>query len=138
MPLSDHIFCPVPTVKLLGTMLRNRCQPTTFHTITVRDANISCHNWPVWLVPHRHNRRQPLLRECCLLVHEDVSLFGDGLLRGLSHGLPQSNVIIRLQCHQTFRLVPTVKLLGIMLKNRYWPTTFYTITIEDADGWCLN
>ena len=40
--------------------------------------------------------------------------------------------------HQNFRPVPAVILLGIMLKNRCWPTTFHTITTEDADGWCQN
>ena len=38
--------------------------------------------------------------------------------------------------HQTFRLVLAVKLMGIMLRNRCWPTTLHTITAEDADGWC--
>ena len=40
--------------------------------------------------------------------------------------------------HQTFPLVPTMKLLGIMFKNRHWSNTFHTITAEDVDGWCLN
>ena len=38
--------------------------------------------------------------------------------------------------HQTFRLVPTVKLIGIMSKNGCWPTTFCTITTGDANGRC--
>ena len=38
---------------------------------------------------------------------------------------------------QTFRLVRAMKLLGIMLRNRCWPTTFHTITAGDGDGWCL-
>ena len=37
------------------------------------------------------------------------------------------------QSHQTFRPVLAVKLLGITLRNRCWPTTFQTITTEDAD-----
>ena len=40
--------------------------------------------------------------------------------------------------HQIFHSVLAVKLLGIMLKNRWWPTTFLTITAGDADGWCRN
>ena len=40
--------------------------------------------------------------------------------------------------HQTFHLVLDMKLLGIMLRNRWWPTTFFTITTGDADGWCRN
>ena len=40
--------------------------------------------------------------------------------------------------HQTFRSVLAVKLLGIMLRIRWWPTTFLTITSGDADGWCRN
>ena len=37
----DHIklFCHVPTVNLLGIMLRNRCWSTIFHTITTKDAD---------------------------------------------------------------------------------------------------
>jgi hypothetical protein len=34
--------------------------------------------------------------------------------------------------HQTFRPVQAVKLLGIMLRNRCWPTTFHTITARDT------
>ena len=40
------------------------------------------------------------------------------------------------QSHQTFCLIATVKLLRIMLKNKWWPTTFHTITAEHVDGWC--
>jgi len=40
--------------------------------------------------------------------------------------------------HQTFRLVSIVRLLGIMFRFRCWPTTFYTITTGDANGWCCN
>ena len=40
--------------------------------------------------------------------------------------------------HQTFRSVQAVKFLGIVLRNRWWPTTFLTITAEDADRWCRN
>ena len=42
--------------------------------------------------------------------------------------------------HQTSRLVPAVKLLEIMFKNRCWPTTFSTLLYiaRDADGWCHN
>ena len=29
-----------------------------------------------------------------------------------------------------------VKLLGIMLRDRWWSTTFHTITVRDAVGWC--
>ena len=43
---------------------------------------------------------------------------------------------VHARSHQTFRPVLAVKLLGIMLRNRCWPTTFHTITAEDADGWC--
>ena len=38
-PRSHQSFCPVLAVKLLGIMLRNRCWPTTFHIITVEDAD---------------------------------------------------------------------------------------------------
>ena len=37
-----------------------------------------------------------------------------------------------------FRSVVAVKLLGIMLRIRWWPTTFFTIEAVDADRWCWN
>ena len=40
--------------------------------------------------------------------------------------------------HQTFGLVPAVKLPGIMFKNKCWPTTFHIIITEDAYRWCQN
>jgi hypothetical protein len=42
MPQSHQTFHPVPTVKLLGIMFRNNCWPTTFDTITTRDADKWC------------------------------------------------------------------------------------------------
>ena len=38
-----------------------------------------------------------------------------------------TNISIRFQ---------SVKLLGIMLRNRCWFITFHTITAENTDGWC--
>jgi hypothetical protein len=40
------------------------------------------------------------------------------------------------QSHQTFHSVPTVKLLGIMFKNRCWSIDFHTISAGD-DGWTV-
>jgi hypothetical protein len=37
---------------------------------------------------------------------------------------------LRPQSHPTFRPVLAMKLLGIMLRNRCWPATLYTITTE--------
>ena len=93
MPLSHPYVRPAPTVKLLGTMLRNRSWPTTFHTITTGDANGWNQKLPVWSTHHA-----PI--------------------------------------HQTFRPVPTLKLLGTMLKSRCWPTHLHTITSGDVNGWC--
>lgn len=42
------------------------------------------------------------------------------------------------QSHQSFRMIPTVKLLEIMLRNGCRPITFHTIKVGDADGWCLK
>ena len=42
------------------------------------------------------------------------------------------------RAHQIFRSVLAVKLLGIMLRIRWWPTIFFIITAGDADGWCWN
>ena len=50
----------------------------------------------------------------------------------------QSHCPLMPQSHQTFRSVLAVKLLGIMLRNRWWPTTFLTIPAGDADKWCRN
>ena len=33
MPRSHQTFSPVPTMKLLGIMFRNRCWPIIFHTM---------------------------------------------------------------------------------------------------------
>ena len=49
MPRSHQPFHSVLVVKLLGIMLRNRCWPATFHTITDRDADRWCQKWLVWL-----------------------------------------------------------------------------------------
>ena len=43
---------------------------------------------------------------------------------------------LMLQSHQTFHPVLAMKLLRIMLRNKCWPTTFYTILAGDADRWC--
>ena len=48
MPWSHQNFHPVPVVKLLRIMLRNKCWPTTFHSITAGDADGWCQNWRVW------------------------------------------------------------------------------------------
>ena len=42
MPRSHQTFCPVLAVKLLGIMLRNRCWPIAFHTITAEYADGWC------------------------------------------------------------------------------------------------
>ena len=47
MPRSYQNFRPVPTVKLLRIMLRYRCWPIIFHSITAGDANGWCLNQPV-------------------------------------------------------------------------------------------
>ena len=48
---SHQTFCPVWAMKVPGTMLRNRCWPIIFHTITTGDANKWCLNQPVWSTP---------------------------------------------------------------------------------------
>ena len=40
--------------------------------------------------------------------------------------------------HQNFRRFAAIKLLGIMLRNRCWPTTICIITAGDVDGWYWN
>ena len=39
MPRSHQPFCQLPAMKLLRSMLRNRCWPTTFPTITAGEVN---------------------------------------------------------------------------------------------------
>ena len=62
------------------------------------------------------------------------------ILKWLEHRQPYDPVTagIMPRSHQTFRSVLAEKLLGIMLGNRWWPTTFLTITAEDADRWWWN
>ena len=57
-----------------------------------------------------------------------VRLRGGGARFKCTGPLPRS--------HQTFRPVITVKLMGIMLRNRCWSTNFHTITVGDVNGWC--
>lgn len=52
-------------------------------------------------------------------------------------------LILPVQCsymlpwsHQHFHPVLAVKLVGIMLRNRWWLTTCHTITCRIANGWC--
>ena len=52
MPRSHQTFRPVPAVTLSGIMLINKCWSTTFHIITVRDADEWCRNWLVWSTSH--------------------------------------------------------------------------------------
>ena len=40
------------------------------------------------------------------------------------------------QSHRTFHTISTVKLLGIMFKNRCWPIDFHTIIAGD-DEWMV-
>ena len=35
-----------------------------------------------------------------------------------------------------FLFDPSREIAGIMPRNRCWPTTFLTVTVEDANGWC--
>jgi hypothetical protein len=56
MPRSHQTSHPVLTMKLLGIMFRNRCWPTTFHTITAGDADGWCLNWLVWSIPQGFSR----------------------------------------------------------------------------------
>jgi hypothetical protein len=52
MPQSHQTFRPVPTVKLLGIMFKNRCWPIILHINTVGDANERCQKRPVWSAPN--------------------------------------------------------------------------------------
>jgi hypothetical protein len=44
----------------------------------------------------------------------------------------ETQQLIRLRSHQTFRPVLALQLLGIILRNRCWPTTFHTFAAGDA------
>jgi hypothetical protein len=46
----------------------------------------------------------------------------------------RDNRTLTPQSHQNFHPIPTVKLLGIILRNKCWPTTFHTITEMPTDG----
>ena len=49
---QHQTFRPVLAVKLLRIMFRNRCWPTTFHTIITGDADAWCHKRLTWSAPH--------------------------------------------------------------------------------------
>ena len=122
MPRSNQIFLLVPTVTLLGVMFIDRCWPTTFHTITVEDANGWCQNWPVWSAPHA-----PITPK-----------FPYGPIREIDGDYVHNQMLAHHISHYCYsrrwqrmvsklRPIPTLKLLRIMLRNRYWPTTLHTI-----------
>jgi hypothetical protein len=67
---------------------------------------------------------------CCNLFYTHIFLVF--VLRSIPNHIP-----LMPRSHQTLHLVATVKLLGIMCQFRCWPTTLYTITTGDANGWCL-
>ena len=46
------------------------------------------------------------------------------------------SLILEALCTPNFPHGFSCEFVGIMLKNRCWPTTFHTITTGDADGWC--
>ena len=52
--------------------------------------------------------------------------------------MPWSITWLTPQSHQNLHPVQTMKLLGTMLRNRCWPTTFHTITTGDVDKWCAQ
>ena len=43
---------------------------------------------------------------------------------------------LRTRSYQAFRMVLALNMLGVMLRNRCWLTTFHIITAGDVDGWC--
>ena len=103
-------------MKLLAIILRNRCWPATFHTITPGDANKWCMNWSLLFT-----------RLISMLPTEQHCHIGCSLVR---NSCPEHNKL--------FCPVRAMKMLGNMLRNRCWPATFHIITSEDADDWCLN
>ena len=44
--------------------------------------------------------------------------------------------VIKAWSHQHFRPIPIVKVLGIMLRSKCWPTIFLNIITRDAIKWC--
>ena len=139
---SHHTFRPVLTVKLLGIMLRSRCWPTTFHTITTRDADKWCQNWLVWSTRSRQTFCPVLtvkllglmLRIRCWRTISSHYIQPEMLMDGAKNGWCDQPLMP--QSHHTFRPVLIVTLMEIMLRNNCWHTTFHTITTGDADGWC--
>jgi hypothetical protein len=60
-----------------------------------------------------------------------------------TNGEVSLRLLLTLPClmprsHQPFRPVLALKLVGITLRNRCWPTAFHTITAGDVDGRCRN
>ena len=70
----------------------------------------------------------------------DADVSREGNTKHLTKHAPKPNDLeidyLMPRPHQTFRPILIVKLMGIMLRNRCWATTFHTIIIEDVDGWC--
>jgi hypothetical protein len=146
MPRSHQISYPVLAVKLLGIMLRNRCWPTTFHTITTEDADdvAKSNRCDEPLRARSNQTSRPILvvqlvgimlRNRCqpTTFHTTTTEDADDVARNNRCDEP-----LRPRSHQTSHPVPAVKSLEIISRNKCWPTTFHTITVEDADDHAKN
>ena len=125
-------------------MLRNRRWATTFHIIIAGDADGWCQKWLVWSIPHTrpYQTFHPILavkllgimlrNRCWATIFHTITTgdAGGWCRKWLVWSTPHT------QSHQTLCLVPTVKLLGIMLKSRCEATTFHISTAGDANRWC--
>ena len=124
-------------------MLRNRCWPTIFHTSIAGDADGWCQKWLVWLAPHApitskfvFGSRLWYCWKLCWKIDGgppfSTLLQSEMPTNGAWSGWCDQPLVPR--SHQTFRLIPAVKLL----KNRCWPTIFHTIIVRDANKWCMK
>ena len=94
-------------------------------------SNRNCVHWTLWKVAASpvmgfEYGANPPIRIClwlsCYFLHS----------LGLQARWHLQCHLVTLQSYQTFCLVLAVKLL----RNRGWPTTFHTIIVGDANGWC--
>jgi hypothetical protein len=78
----DHTkVCLVLVMDLMGIMLRNRCWPIIFHTITAEDVDRWCQIWLVWSTPHSY----PTDESKCGSSYDFIRHLGLPLIISVSH-----------------------------------------------------
>ena len=123
----------IPTNNLGPPVLvsRSDCPPKKSNKYACYNIISSIYTWS-------NSGKNPTRRDGCLAFAKSLETSWPQTSRKLSLYVTWTTSALMPRSQQTFRPIPTVKLLRIMLRNRCWATTLHTITAEDVDGWCQN